>query len=106
MPAINTPMPSSTAAPSKLGKKPSSLDNIALTGSSRPLSSSAPSSAGSAISHTPQCARSASSMVKPGLCRRASKPALAPARRTAARTRRAASQASTAMVAAPISRGA
>ena len=37
-----------TAAPTTLGRKPSMRESIALTGSSRPLSSSVPSSAGSA----------------------------------------------------------
>ena len=104
IPAISRPMPSTTAAPNRLGKKPIRRDTMALTGSSRPVSSSVPSSAGKASSHTAHWPRSASRVASPTCCSRVSSPL--PARSTRLRTRRAASQATRVMVSAPIKRGA
>ena len=103
--AISMPTPSTTRAPNTFGTKPISRVIIALTGTSRPCSSSAPKSAGRASSHTSALATPASVATRPGLCSLSSMPALAPPFNAAARTSRAPSQATTRIDKAPKTRG-
>ena len=95
--ATNRPTPKATTAPIRLGTKPSRRDIIAFTGASSPCRCSASSSAGSANSHTKPWAMLPSIAPKPGFCRRSSSWRALASFNTAARSRRAAIQATSTM---------